>query len=95
MEMLIEILDKELFPHLHPSDEFDKLNTDSFQEKFEHRSKQKAWFLAYSINRLLRVKLGRDESSDRDHMAHKRLNLSGPLLGKNHFLKITNILTFF
>lgn len=82
LEMLIEILDKELFPHLHPTDEFEKLNFKTQQEQFDHRSKQKAWFLGYSINRLLRVQLERDESSDRDHMAHKRLNLSGPLLAQ-------------
>lgn len=82
MEMLVEILDKELFPHLHPSDEFDKYESTDPKVTFEQRCKQKAWFLGYSINRLLRVQLERDESSDRDHMAHKRLNLSGPLLAQ-------------
>ena len=70
LEMLLEILNNELFPHLHDQDE------GTVQE----RNKQKAWFLAYCIQRLLRVELKRDDTSDRDHMSYKRLNLSGPLL---------------
>lgn len=90
---LIHILDRELFPHLHPQKNgtYDRLSdtvfTQEYQEylrstEFYERCQEKVWFLAYSVNRLIRVALERDEPSDRDHMAHKRLNLSGPLLAQ-------------
>jgi len=88
---LIHIIDRELFPHLHPQEHGayessnDMVFTPEFQEylrtsEYRNRCIEKAWYLAYSVNRLLRVGLDRDIPSDRDHMAHKRLNLAGPLL---------------
>lgn len=88
---LIHIIDRELFPHLHPQKQgsYDNINdnvfTSEYQEylrttEYRKRCIEKAWFLAYSVNRLIRVALERDYPSDRDHMAHKRLNLAGPLL---------------
>lgn len=89
---LIHIIDRELFPHLHPQTPgaYNRnLNVFSieFQEylrtaEYKKRCDEKAWYLAYSVNRLIRVALERDLPSDRDHMAHKRLNLSGPLLAQ-------------
>lgn len=90
---LIYIVDRELFPHLHPEKQgsYNDKNMNVFSAEFQEylrsaeyvkRCKEKAWYLAYSVNRLIRVALERDLPSDRDHMAHKRLNLSGPLLAQ-------------
>ena len=90
---LIHIIDRELFPHLHPQTQesyyntSDNVFTPGFQEylislEYRKRCLEKAQYLAYSVNRLIRVALDRDLPSDRDHMAHKRLNLSGPLLAQ-------------
>jgi DNA-directed RNA polymerase II subunit RPB2 len=88
---LIHILDRELFPHLGQTKSFDASKANVFSSEFQEyitsgeftkRCTQKAWFLAYSVKRLIRVALNRDKPSDRDHMAHKRLNLSGPLLAQ-------------
>lgn len=90
---LIHIIDIELFPHLHPHTQTTQYSpqvnvyNNVFQEyttsaKYRKRCSEKAWYLAYAVNRLIRVALKRDKPSDRDHMAHKRLNLSGPLLAQ-------------
>lgn len=94
---LIYVIDKELFPHLHPdqSKEVSEMQNQSNVNvmnaaflsyitgpEYRKRCLEKAWFLAYCVNRLLRVALERDPSSDRDAMAHKRLNLAGPLLAQ-------------
>jgi DNA-directed RNA polymerase II subunit RPB2 len=97
---LIHIIDRELFPHLHPQNQNsnystnDNVFTPEFQEylrtvEYRRRCIEKAWFLAYAVNRLIRVALNRDLPSDRDHMAHKRLNLSGPLLAQLFKKKMT------
>ena len=100
---LIYILDRELFPHLQPQRQGFMQNMAAFQanvystqfqeyttgSEYNTRCMEKAWFLAYSVSRLIRVALKRDLPSDRDHMAHKRLNLSGPLLAQLFKKKMT------
>lgn len=73
---LIHIIDRELFPHLHPDQShlaFEMQNqitvnvlSQTFQDyimsaEFRKRCLEKAWFLAYSVNRLLRVALNYDD----------------------------------
>lgn len=91
---LLLIIDKELFPHLHPCGPGEKKPTISMLSSdndfhdyvtsslYRKRCLEKVWYLAYATNRLFRVALSRDRPSDRDHMGHKRLNLAGPLLAQ-------------
>jgi DNA-directed RNA polymerase II subunit RPB2 len=46
------------------------------------KEKEKAYFLGYMVNKLLRCSLGRLEEDDRDHYANKRLDLAGPLMAQ-------------
>jgi DNA-directed RNA polymerase II subunit RPB2 len=41
---------------------------------------EKAYFLGYMVNKLLRCSLGRITEDDRDHYSNKRLDLAGPLM---------------
>lgn len=61
-----EILQKEFIPHM------------GINESYETK---KGFYLGYVVNKLLATALGRRETDDRDHFGHKRLDLSGPLLG--------------
>lgn len=72
-----DTLMKELLPHV---------GTGDFSET------KKAYFLGYTIHKLLQCVLGRRDFDDRDHYANKRLDLSGPLLGslfRQLFKKLT------
>ena len=69
----IQILNKELLPHL-------SLNyKDIFQEEL-CLTKTKAHFIGYMINKLYLSYLGVFREADRDHLANKRLDLTGNLL---------------
>ena len=58
------VLQKNFLPHMSQS---------------RGKETQKAYFLGYMVNKLLRCSLGRLEEDDRDHYANKRLDLAGPL----------------
>jgi len=60
-----ETLQKEFLPHV------------SITEGCET---QKAYFLGYMANRLLKVLTGRRDEDDRDHYGNKRVELAGPLM---------------
>lgn len=61
-----EILQKELLPHVGT---------------MENCETKKAFFLGYTVHKMLMCSLGRLEEDDRDHFGRKRLDLAGPLLG--------------
>lgn len=61
-----EILQKETLPHVGTMD-----NCET----------KKAFFLGYTVHKMLMCSLGRIEQDDRDHFGKKRLDLAGPLLG--------------
>ncbi|KPI35423.1 DNA-directed RNA polymerase II subunit RPB2 [Cyphellophora attinorum] len=63
--MANDILQKEWLPHIGKG-------ADSLT--------QKAYYLGYMVNRLLKCALGRTEPDDRDHLGKKRLDLAGPLM---------------
>ena len=65
MRFAKDVIQKELLPHL---------GTDEFCHT------RKAYFLGYMVQRLLEVALQRRGEDDRDHMANKRVDLSGPLM---------------
>jgi DNA-directed RNA polymerase II subunit RPB2 len=46
------------------------------------KSRIKAFYLGYMVNKLLLVALGRKSEDDRDHLANKRLELAGTLMSK-------------
>lgn len=46
----------------------------------EFRNTRKAYFVGYMVHCLFATALGRRPADDRDHMGHKRLDFSGPLL---------------
>eukprot|EP01050_Picozoa_sp_SAG11_P008853 SAG11_NODE_800_length_7121_cov_5.974366_1_plen_1226_part_00 len=53
---------------------------------------KKAYFLGYTVHRLLQTALGRREQDDRDHLACKRYDMCGSLLGnlfRQLFRKVT------
>lgn len=52
----------------------------SFIPHIEGSYKQKAYYLGYMINKLLKVYLGRSEVDDRDSYVNKRVDLPGDLL---------------
>ena len=60
-----DVLQRELLPHIGVT---------------PYADTKKAYFFGYVIHRLLLVSLGRRTPDDRDHYAHKRLDLGGPLL---------------
>ena len=60
-----EILQKEVLPHVGVS---------------ENCETKKAFFLGYSVHKMLMCSLGRLDEDDRDHFGKKRLDLAGPLL---------------
>jgi len=61
-----EILQKEALPHVGT---------------MENCETKKAFFLGYTVHKMLMCSLGRIEQDDRDHFGKKRLDLAGPLLG--------------
>lgn len=61
-----EILQKEMLPHVGT---------------MENCETKKAFFLGYTVHKMLMCSLGRLEEDDRDHFGRKRLDLAGPLLG--------------
>ena len=61
-----EILQKETLPHVGT---------------MENCETKKAFFLGYTVHKMLMCSLGRMEEDDRDHFGKKRLDLAGPLLG--------------
>lgn len=61
-----DILQKEFLPHV------------GIMENCEVK---KAFFLGYTVHKMLMCSLGRIEEDDRDHWGKKRLDLAGPLLG--------------
>lgn len=60
-----ELLQKELLPHVGMD---------------ENCETKKAFFLGYTVHKLLMCSLGRAEEDDRDHFGKKRLDLAGPLI---------------
>ena len=53
---------------------------------------KKAYFLGYTVHRLLQTAMGRREQDDRDHLAAKRYDMCGSLLGnlfRQLFRKVT------
>ena len=77
MKYASELLQKEMLPHVGVE---------------EHCETKKAFFLGYSVHKLLMCKLGRATEDDRDHFGKKRLDLAGPLLGslfRTLFTKVT------
>ena len=72
-----DIFQKEVLPHISQS---------------EGSETRKAFFLGYTVHKLLQCALGRREVDDRDHFGKKRLDLAGPLMAKlfrNLFTKLT------
>jgi DNA-directed RNA polymerase beta subunit len=69
-----QIFNKELLPHL--SLEYN----DIFKEPLQ-LAKTKAHFIGYIINKLYLCYVGIDKENDRDHLANKRIELTGNLLG--------------
>lgn len=61
-----QVLQKEMLPHVSTA---------------EGSEVQKAYYLGYMVNKLLRSLLGRRECDNRDHYGNKRMDLAGPLLG--------------
>ena len=61
-----DILQKEVLPHVGT---------------MENCETKKAFFLGYTVHKMLMCSLGRLEQDDRDHFGKKRLDLAGPLLG--------------
>ena len=76
-----DILQKELLPHV---------GTDEACET------KKAFFLGFTVHKLIMCSLERIEEDDRDHYGKKRLDLAGPLLGglfRLLFRKLTKVPT--
>jgi len=72
-----EILQKETLPHV------------GLHENCETK---KAFFIGYTVHKMLMCSLNRLEQDDRDHWGKKRLDLAGPLLGSQFrllFKKLT------
>jgi DNA-directed RNA polymerase beta subunit len=69
----VNILNKELLPHLHID------YSSIFSNKLE-LTKTKAFFIAYVINKLYMCYIGVIKETDRDHLGNKRLELTGNLL---------------
>lgn len=72
-----DILQKETLPHVGT---------------MENCETKKAFFLGYTVHKMLMCSLGRLEEDDRDHFGKKRLDLAGPLLGAQFrflFTKLT------
>lgn len=61
-----DILQREMLPHVGT---------------MENCETKKAFFLGYTVHKMLMCSLGRLEQDDRDHFGRKRLDLAGPLLG--------------
>lgn len=59
------ILQKEVLPHVGTE---------------EHCETRKAFFLGYTVHKMLMCTLGRAEEDDRDHYGKKRLDLAGVLI---------------
>jgi DNA-directed RNA polymerase beta subunit/intein/homing endonuclease len=73
IEYSIQILNKELLPHL---------STD-YSKIFNNRlilCKEKAYYIGYMINKLYLCYTGVNIEDDRDHLANKRVDLTGTLL---------------
>jgi len=68
----IQIINRELLPHLSNYD-------DIFKQEL-YLTKTKAHFIGYMINKLYISYLGILKENDRDHIANKRLDLTGNLL---------------
>ena len=68
-----QILNRELLPHLNLEYE------DIFKPELQI-TKTKAHFIGYMINKLYINYLGITKENDRDHLANKRLDLTGNLL---------------
>jgi DNA-directed RNA polymerase II subunit RPB2 len=68
-----QILNRELLPHLNLEYE------DIFKQELQI-TKTKAHFIGYMINKLYVSYLGIVKENDRDHLANKRLDLTGNLL---------------
>jgi DNA-directed RNA polymerase II subunit RPB2 len=71
-----ELLQKELLPHVGMD---------------ENCETKKAFFLGYTVHKMLMCSLGRAEEDDRDHFGKKRLDLAGPLMAglfRTLFLKL-------
>lgn len=69
----IQIINRELLPHLNLKYE------DIFKQELQI-TKTKAHFIGYMINKLYLSYLGILKENDRDHLANKRLDLTGNLL---------------
>ncbi len=69
----IQIINKELLPHLN-------LVYENIFELELQLTKTKAHFIGYMINKLYTSYLGIMKENDRDHLANKRLDLTGNLL---------------
>jgi DNA-directed RNA polymerase II subunit RPB2 len=50
----------------------------------ENCETKKAFFIGYTVHKMLMCSLGRIEQDDRDHFGKKRLDLAGPLLGNTY-----------
>eukprot|EP01038_Epipyxis_sp_PR26KG_P008520 gene8520-11517_t len=71
-----EILQKEFLPHVATT---------------ENNETKKAFFLGYTVHKMLMCSLGRLEEDDRDHFGKKRLDLAGPLLGSQFRMVFTKL----
>lgn len=69
----IGIINKELFPHLHT--EFRSIYENTLQ-----LVKTKALYLSYIINKLYLCYIHKISENDRDHLANKRMELTGNLM---------------
>ncbi len=73
IEYAVEILNKELLPHLNTNYE------DIFKKDLQ-LTKTKAHFIGYMINKIYLCYTGVLKEDDRDHLANKRVELTGNLL---------------
>jgi DNA-directed RNA polymerase II subunit RPB2 len=68
----IQIFNREVLPHLS---KYEDINNTTLQ-----KTKTKTYFIGYIINRLYMNYVGITKENDRDHLANKRLDLTGNLL---------------
>lgn len=69
----IGIINKELLPHLHID------NTSVYSDSLQ-LTKSKAHFIGYIINKLYLCYIRKISENDRDHLANKRMELTGNLM---------------
>lgn len=76
LDYLINLLNNQLFPHIQPFDDLPNSSELDIFNLFE----RKGYYAGYALNKLFDCLYGYATEDDRDHLANKRVELTGDLL---------------